>query len=127
MLAVGKHYLGNLTERDIRMSTAFAGGLGCTYQENCGVLSTGMMIIGALTGRTTADQDDQVCQDLAALYLERFTKYFDTANCGQLRETRYGSGGAEPCSVLVERGAGILIQVIDDYQEKKLTDPKKEE
>lgn len=118
MLAVGKHYLGNLEEREIRMSTAFAGGIGCTYQENCGVLSSGMMIIGALYGRTAADQDDQICQDLAALYLERFIKYFDTANCGQLRETRYGSGGAEPCSVLVERGAQVLIQVIDDYQRK---------
>lgn len=109
------------------MSTAFAGGLGCTYQENCGVLSTGIIIIGALYGRTAADQDDQVCQDLAALYLERFTKYLHTVNCGQLRETRYGSGGAEPCSVLVERGAQILIRVLDEHQEKKLTDPKKEE
>jgi len=117
MLAVGEHYLGELDEQTIRMTSTFAGGIGGTYQNNCGAFSAGVMIIGALHGRTSAEVDDQVGQDLAALYLERFQSAFETVNCGKLREEKYGSGGAEPCSVLVERAARVLMEVID--QQKK--------
>ncbi len=113
MLAVGEHYLGLVDEREIRMTAGFAGGIGETYLNNCGVLSAGVMIIGALYGRTSPEKDDQVCQDLSARYQEKFQEFFETLNCGKLREERYGSGGAEPCSILVERGARVLMDVLD--------------
>lgn len=113
MLAVGEHYLGELTDREIQMTTGFAGGIGGSYFNNCGVFSAGVMIIGALYGRRSADQDDQVCQDLAAQYQDKFQERFETLNCGNLREENYGSGGAEPCSTLVERAARVLIEVLE--------------
>jgi len=114
LLAVGEHYLGQLDQREIRMATGFSGGIGGSYQNNCGAFSAGVMIIGALYGRTSADQDDQTCRDLAARYLECFRECFDTINCGALRDERYGSGGAEPCSVLVERASWTLMEVLGD-------------
>ena len=113
MLAVGEHYLGELTEREIRMTSGFAGGIGGSYLNNCGAFSAGVMIIGALYGRTSADQDDQVCQDLACQFQDKFQERFDTLNCGKLREEKYGSSGAEPCSILVERAARILIDLLE--------------
>ncbi len=108
MLAVGRHYLGELTDREIQMSSGFAGGIGGSYLNNCGAFSAGVMIIGGLYGRTSADQDDQVCQ-----FQEKFQERFETINCGKLREEEYGSGGAEPCSTLVERAARVLIDLLD--------------
>ena len=71
------------------------------------------MIIGALSEKDSAEVDDQAVQNMAALFQERFQEEFDTLNCGKLREEKYGSGGAEPCSVLVERAARVLMEVID--------------
>lgn len=68
MLAVGRHYLGELTDREIQMTSGFAGGIGGSYLNNCGAFSAGVMIIGGLYGRTSADQDDQVCQELACQF-----------------------------------------------------------
>jgi C_GCAxxG_C_C family probable redox protein len=113
MLAVGEHYLGELSDREFRMSSAFAGGIGGSYLNNCGAFSAGIMIIGVLYGRSKDKEDDEVCQSLAAKYHEKFKESFETVNCGQLREEKYGSGGAEPCSVLVERAAQILIDLLD--------------
>ena len=113
MLAVGRHYLGELTDREIQMTSGFAGGIGGSYLNNCGAFSAGVMIIGGLYGRISADQDDQFCQDLSAHFLGKFQERFETLNCGKLREEKYGSGGAEPCSVLVERAARVLIDVLN--------------
>jgi len=117
MLAVGGYYLGELTDRDIRMTTGFAGGIGESFLNNCGAFSAGVMIIGALHGRTSPDGEVLECQDLAAQFQERFQERFDTINCGKLREEKYGSGGAEPCSILVERAARILIDLLGSQVE----------
>ncbi len=113
MLAVGRHYLGELTDREIQMSSGFAGGIGGSYLNNCGAFSAGVMIIGGLYGRTSDDQDDQVCQELACQFQDKLQERFETINCGKLREEEYGSGGAKPCSTLVERAARVLIDLLD--------------
>ncbi len=116
MIAVGEHILGPLDDREIRMSTAFAGGIGGTTLENCGAFSAGVMIIGGLCGRISSEEDDQVCQNLAEKYRERFVDRFETLNCGELRVEKFGSGGEQPCSVLVEEASQILMEVIKEYQ-----------
>jgi len=117
MIAVGEYILGPLEGHEIRMSTAFAGGIGGTTLENCGAFSAGVMIIGGLYGRESSEEDDQVCQGLAEKYRERFIDHFETLNCGELREEKFGSGGEQPCSVLVEGASQILIGVIKEYQD----------
>jgi C_GCAxxG_C_C family probable redox protein len=116
MLAVGELYLGELDESVIRMTSGFAAGIGGSYLNNCGTFSAGVMISGALYGRSSADQDDQLGQNQAARFQEKFRDRFETTNCGKLREEKYGSGGAELCSVLVERAANLLMEVINDQQ-----------
>ncbi|MCJ7717731.1 MAG: C-GCAxxG-C-C family protein [Anaerolineales bacterium] len=116
MIAVGEHLLGPLEDREIRMTTAFAGGIGGTYRGNCGAFSAGVMILGGLYGRSSSDEDDQDCQDLAEKYRERFVKRFEYLNCGELREQKFGSGREQPCSVLVKEASKILIGVIEEYQ-----------
>ncbi len=54
------------------MATGLAGGVGGTHQELCGALSAGVLLIGALYGRLTPDEDDGPCYDLASRYRERF-------------------------------------------------------
>ncbi|MDZ7843927.1 MAG: C-GCAxxG-C-C family protein [Anaerolineales bacterium] len=116
LLAVGEHVLGPLEEREIRLSTGFAGGIGSTHREICGAVSAGVMIIGGRLGRSAPGVDDTACQELTARYIRQFQDRFNTLNCGELRREDYGSQGAEPCSVLVERASRLLLDCIAELE-----------
>ena len=83
----------------------------------CGAFSAGVMIIGALQGRSDPDQDDSLCQDMVLDYRRRFQQRFDTLNCGDLRRVDYGSDNREPCSVLVERAVRLLLDTLKAFDQ----------
>ena len=114
MLAVGEHLWGQVDDQIRRMTSGLAGGVGCGYQEMCGALSGGTLIIGSLHGRTSASEDDSECNRLVCVYRERFLQHFGTTRCQDIRDSGYGSDGQWPCSTLVEQAARILWQVLDE-------------
>lgn len=114
ILAVGEELWGEVDDRTRRMATGLAGGFGCSHQEICGALSGGTLIIGALYGRTSADQDDSECNRRTCAYRERFLHQFGTTRCQDIRDSGYGSEGQWPCSTLVEQATRILWQVLNE-------------
>ena len=112
MLAVGGQLWGEVDDRLLRISSGLAGGLGCGHQELCGALSGGTLILGALYGRTSPDEDDTECNRRVSDYREQFLRQFGTTCCQELRDSGYGSEGQWPCSVLVEGATRILWQVL---------------
>jgi C_GCAxxG_C_C family probable redox protein len=112
MLAVGEYLLGSIDDQTCRMATGLGGGVGGTRQELCGALSGGVLLIGALHGRTRPDEDDGWCMTLVSRYRERFAQELGTTHCGDLRATGYGSDGKWSCSVLVERAACVLLETL---------------
>ena len=113
MLAVGEHMLENVDAQSIKMTTAFAGGIGGTQRDLCGALNAGIMIIGALHGRAAPGEDDTLCLKLATDYRDRFAQELGSISCAELRAERFGSRGQEPCSLLVARAARILLEVLE--------------
>ncbi|MEJ2018924.1 MAG: C-GCAxxG-C-C family protein [Maritimibacter sp.] len=69
-------------------------------------------MIGALYGRTGPSEKDTLCQKMAANYRNRFNQKLGSINCSELRTERYGSQGWEPCSVLAERAARLLLEIL---------------
>ncbi len=118
MLAVGGHVLGSLDPHMVRMTTGFAGGLGDTQQEMCGALSAGVMLIGALYGRNSLEEDDRLALDLAARYRERFLAELGPTQCGVLYERVHAPGGLGSCSLVVERAARILLELLAEQRSK---------
>lgn len=112
MLAVGGHVLGEMGHRCVRFGTALAGGVGGTRQEMCGALSGGVMVIGGLCGRNDPEEEDQPAYDLAARYRERFLAELGTTRCSELYERVHGPGGLGSCSLVVERAAYILLDLL---------------
>lgn len=108
MLAVGEHMLGAVDDRTIRITTAFSGGVGSTHQELCGALAAGVMLIGALHGRTRNGVDDSLCLQMTARYRNAFVAEFGDSTCQALRD-RY-----EDCPWLVERASQILLEIVDE-------------
>ena len=113
LMAVGEHYLGEINPEALRISTAFAGGVGLTNEELCGALSGGLMVISAMYGRTDARTSDARCMDLAAAYRVRFLEHFGYIRCVDLKEHWIGKKGQETCAELVADAAGLLVDVLE--------------
>jgi C_GCAxxG_C_C family probable redox protein len=114
VLAVGEHVWGQVDGQILRMASGLAGGAGCSFQEMCGALSAGTLIIGSLYGRTSADEDDSECNRRVCAYREQFLQHFGTTRCQDIRDSGYGSNGQWPCSALVEQAARMLCRVLDE-------------
>jgi C_GCAxxG_C_C family probable redox protein len=112
MLAVGEHVLGNLDPLMVKMTSGLAGGVGSTYHEMCGALSAGVLLVGALHGRSDWRADDKPVFELAASYRQRFAAEFGTTRCGPLREQVNAPGGLGSCSLVAERAARILLELL---------------
>jgi len=112
VLAVGPHLVPDWHPTCARLSTGFAGGVGGSQHELCGAIAGGVMIIGALLGRTSL-QDDTLAQSLAKAFRERFSEVFGETECSWLRENAvHSEGGLGSCAVLVERTTVLLLDVL---------------
>ncbi|NDJ75985.1 MAG: C_GCAxxG_C_C family protein [Chloroflexi bacterium] len=107
LMAVGEFLNLALDENVIRASSGFAGGVGRS-RDLCGAISGGVMLIGIEHGRTSADQNDDFCQELSARFHQRFVAELGSSQCAALREQH------ESCAILVEQAARILIDVLEE-------------
>ena len=114
MLAVGGHVLDDPNPQSVRMATGFAGGVGDTQQEMCGALSGGVMVIGALYGRSSLEEDDWPALRLVTHYRERFARELGETRCGPLYKRTYTPDGLGSCALVVERAARILLELLDE-------------
>lgn len=114
LLAVGEHYLGKVEPLALRMSTPFAGGVGRTHEELCGALAGGIMLIGALYGRSVPQVNDERCQALAKEFRKRFQEEFGFIRCQDLKDNWVGKPGQETCADLSKRTSEILIDLLEN-------------
>ncbi len=70
------------------------------------------MLIGGLYGRMEPKANDEKCQQLCAEYQKRFQDEFGCMKCAELKANWVGRPGQERCVQLVERAAGILLDVL---------------
>jgi len=113
LLALGAHYMGEIHPQTICMSTPFAGGVGCSHADLCGALTGGIMLIGAMHGRVDAQTNDERCQALAAAFRAQFLQAFGWLKCQDLKDHWIGLSGQESCAALMEKAAGLLIEVLE--------------
>lgn len=110
VIAVGEHILGEVPEILIRAACPFGGGLGGSKEELCGVLSGGTLILGAVRGRLSPQEDDEALYALIRRFRERFIAHVGTSQCkaiyNALPEVR------KRCVPVVERGARILAELL---------------
>ncbi len=92
--------------------TAFGGGVGRTFEELCGALSGGLIVIGHLYGRRRPSEDWDRPAELGAELRRRFCQQFGTSHCGALRE-RFGTENQmNECRKIVNAMADTLLQIL---------------
>ena len=110
MIAVGGHYLDPLPELLVRASCPFGGGIGGSYDELCGVLSGGVIVLGALWGRASSAENDEWVRELARQYQARFVAYAGTSTCRPIRDSMPEQ--ERRCLPVVLEGARLLVEII---------------
>jgi len=112
LLAAGNHFFPERLPDLLKIATPFCGGVGGTEEELCGAFSGGLIVIGALYGRTAAGVDDTRCLDLTKAYRQRFLQHFGYLNCGDLRKNWIGQPGQPDCAELTAQATGILVDLL---------------
>lgn len=116
MLAVGERYFGQVPDTLMRISCPFAGGMGCDYKEACGVLSGGIIVLGALWGRVSAQENDDWIQDLTCRYRDAFAEAnSDTSTCQVIRDSMPEED--KRCLPIVLEGVRLLVPLIEEALE----------
>ena len=118
LLAAAGHYTPKLDPLAVRLSTPFAGGVGCSNMELCGALAGGLLVIGALYGREDAQTNDDLCQNLSLQWRERFLQEFGDTCCQDLRENWVGQPGQPDCKALVGQAASLLVDFLEESARK---------
>lgn len=109
--------MGDAARELVRLSTGLGGGVAGTQHELCGALSGGLLLIGALHGRDTPDDDDARAYELSKRYRGEFCAQLGATQCAQLRSTVVkGSGGLGSCGPLVEQAVDVLLEIIGGGQ-----------
>lgn len=111
---MGGHALGERVQEYVRLATGLAGGLAGSKQEMCGALAGGVMVIGALYGRDTWEDDDQKAYALSGRYKEWFLAEFGSTQCQPIYDEMHPPDGSGSCSEVGERAARILMEVLDE-------------
>lgn len=116
VIGVGGLYMQPVPAVLVRASCPFGGGV-CDHQELCGVLSGGVMVLGALWGRSEAGVNDDCVNELACIYRQRFITRFGYAKCEPIHDSDWRSED-DGCARVVRAGAEILIALIEEaYRE----------
>jgi len=113
--ALGVKYIpeSDLNDTFYRVTGIYQGGVAGTKQSECGVLTAGMMVIAALYGRSSMDEDESRAVELSQKYWDMFKEEFETSNCTVLREGPAGPEAATRCGTIVVRGARMLADLLD--------------
>ena len=114
ILAIGKHYMPDLDEYSVRMSTPFGGGIGGTRAELCGAFAAGVMVIGGIHGRLSHQTDDSLAYSLAATLRERFLERWQSTVCGPVRDTATRPDGTSGCDEVVAETARMLLDILEE-------------
>jgi C_GCAxxG_C_C family probable redox protein len=112
VIAVGEHYMNPLPDVLLRASDTFGGGVGGSRLELCGALSGGVLLLGALWGRVSAQEDDKRVYALAKQFREQFLEEFGETICEPLRDTQ--PEGEKRCGDVVQRAVRLLVALIEE-------------
>ncbi|HHX65547.1 MAG TPA: C_GCAxxG_C_C family protein [Chloroflexi bacterium] len=112
MIAGGDHYLNPIPEVLVKASCPLGGGIGGCREDVCGLVTGGILIMGAIWGRTSPDEDDKPLYELARRFRQYFIDRFDTSVCDPIRKSFPES--EKPCAPLVEDATRLLITMIEE-------------
>lgn len=110
--------MGERMDQAVAHATPFGGGVGRSFDEMCGALSGGLILIGHFHGRTVADQGWDVPARMGRKLRESFLEQFQSTHCATLRERFGEEKQMQECAKIVECVAEKMYQLLNQSQER---------
>ena len=112
VIAVGEHVLGQVPEVVIRASNLFAGGVGRSREEMCGVISGAAILVGVMRGRLLPTEDDEAVLDWISKFRERFIAYAGSTKCSTIRDPLPDVD--KRCKPIILDGVRMLVEMLEE-------------
>ena len=103
-----------LTDTILRMTMVLHGGMADSMSSHCGGLTTGILIIGALYGRTDIRGDARFAPAIARYYWQAFLDEFGTSHCTTLKNEQPSGEAPTRCGCIMVRSARLLVKCLQD-------------
>ncbi len=105
-----------LSETILKMTSTLHGGMAETMSSHCGGLTVGILLIGALYGRSDAKGDARYDCAIARGYWQLFLDEFKTSHCTTLKKETYTGGAQSRCTYIMIRSAHLFLQFISNLK-----------
>ena len=113
-ITIGDYYMAKTPEIIVRASCPFGGGVGGCRQELCGVVGGGTLILGALMGRLSPDEDDDDLYEMVCRFRDGFIEAYGTTQCEPVRDSMPEMD--KRCLPVVVKGVEILLDLLDETE-----------
>lgn len=110
--------IDEIKDEHICLATPFGGGVGKSFDEMCGALSGGLLVIGSILGRTEPDQNWDLPAAIANKLRESFLQHSTTTHCGVLREQFGEEEQIDKCRIVVLETTIDLLNLLQEIKEK---------
>ena len=109
---LGRFHDPNFDPGLMKLATGFGGGIA-EEADVCGALVGGVMLIGYLYGRTSLDEDQGLCWELASAYRRRFLKELGGTSCFYFTQGQFNPENHRRCAdKVVLEAARILLDIL---------------
>lgn len=105
-----------LTPTVLRMTATLHGGMAESMSSHCGGLTIGLLLIGALYGRTEVRGDARYDAAIARGFWQRFLNEFGTSNCTSLKDQPAIDPDISRCTYIMVRSAQLLLQYLHEFE-----------
>ncbi|NMC46473.1 MAG: C_GCAxxG_C_C family protein [Chloroflexi bacterium] len=105
-----------LTPTILRMTATLHGGMAESMSSHCGGLTVGLLLIGALYGRTEVKGDARYDAAIARGFWQRFLDEFGTSNCTTLKDQPATDPAISRCTYIMVRSAQLLLQYLHEFE-----------
>lgn len=109
--AVGEVVLDELPEALRKAATPFSGGV-MKGTELCGALTGGLMVIGAIYGRTEPTQSRDFCRAITASHVTAFSEQYECTRCNGLKDQMGWNTPEKSCSDLIGGAARMVLDTL---------------
>jgi C_GCAxxG_C_C family probable redox protein len=110
--AIIEHFSTDPKGYQVRVASAFCGGIGKSLTDVCGALSGGIIAIGYLHGRSKQGEDINAACSIASEFRRQFIEAFGSTNCSAILNRLGTQKNSLKCKQLTGKAAGMLADIL---------------